>query len=84
MSTETMDVVARVKQTIANVLNAEREAEDIPDDALIYDDLGIDSIDAIDLVLQLEEEFQVKLGDAELAKDFYSVRTVADKIRQLI
>lgn len=40
--------------------------EDIRDDALVFDELGLDSIDAFDLLDQLAEQFDVKLEPDDL------------------
>ena len=43
--------------------------EDIRDDVLVFDDLGLDSIDTFDLLDQLAEQFDVKLEPDELPED---------------
>ncbi len=44
----------------------EIEPEDIHDDALVFEDLGLDSIDAFDLLDQLAEQFDVNLEPDDL------------------
>lgn len=57
------------------------EAEKITPDAKIYDDLDIDSIDAVDLLVRL----QPFLGEKQVSpKDFKQVRTIDDLTRTLV
>ena len=53
----------------------ELEEEQIAPEATLYDDLGLDSLDAVDLVVAMEKAFGVKLANEEAVK---SVRTVGD------
>ena len=52
------------------------DAADVTDEAKLYDDLGIDSLSAVELALELETEFDVQIEDDELAK----LETVQDII----
>lgn len=51
-------------------------SEDIKHDARLYEDLDIDSLDAVDLVLELKEATGVKVKP----EDFRSARTVSDVV----
>jgi acyl carrier protein len=51
----------QVKEVMVETLNCEEE--DIKPEALLEDDLGIDSLDAVELALALEELFGVKIPD---------------------
>ena len=50
-------------------------------DATLYDDLGLDSLDAVDMVVALEKAFGMKLTDEEALR---SIRTMDDLFRFLI
>jgi acyl carrier protein len=50
--------------------------EDITPEALLYEDLDLDSIDAVDLVVQLQELTGKKIPP----EDFKAVRTVQDVV----
>jgi acyl carrier protein len=56
--------------------------EDIKDDApLVGGDMGIDSIDVLELVMMLEKDYGVKIENTELGvKVFASVRALATHI----
>lgn len=53
----------RVRKIIATTLN--RQESTIKDDAKIIEDLGADSLDVIELTMNLEEEFGIKIEDEE-------------------
>lgn len=56
----------KAKETMVNTLGCDEEK--ITMEASIADDLGIDSLDAVELVMALEEEFDIKIPDEELGK----------------
>lgn len=58
-------------------------AEDIRADARLYEDLDIDSLDAVDLVIQLRDRTGVKV-QPEQFKDVRTVGDVVDAVHALI
>jgi acyl carrier protein len=60
----------------------EVKPEDIDtDEPLFGKGLGLDSIDALELIILLEEKYGIKFGTAEDGpKTFFSVRTIAEYI----
>ena len=60
------DIEARVKKIIAEQLGV-NEAE-IKNDSSFVDDLGADSLDTVELVMALEEEFETEIPDEEAEK----------------
>ncbi|HRR49183.1 MAG TPA: phosphopantetheine-binding protein [Bacteroidales bacterium] len=74
-----------MKQQIIEALNLEEmKPEDIDTDApLFVDGLGLDSIDALELVILLEREYGIRLEDPKANKEiFKSVRTMAEFIEK--
>ncbi len=72
-----------LKKQIVEQLNLQDiKPEDIGDDQpLFIEGLGLDSIDALELIVLLQQEYNIKLANAEDGpKVFYSVRTMADYI----
>ena len=74
-----------LKQMIIDTLRLEDVAvEDIETEAPLFrDGLGLDSIDALELVVAIEKIFQVIIEDEDVGrKAFASVRALADFIQQ--
>ncbi len=59
----------------------EIDPQDMGPDATLYDDLGLDSLDAVDMVVVLEKSFGMKLTDEEALR---SIRTIEDLFQFLI
>ncbi|WP_342438349.1 acyl carrier protein [Paenibacillus sp. FSL L8-0436] len=80
---EKRDVVSKLKQIIVRTLDVDVKVENINDDSLLYDELGIDSVDSLDLIVNVEEEFKLDLS--EEGNDFlYSIDTFAEKILSVL
>jgi acyl carrier protein len=60
-----------VKTIIGEYVN--RDANDIKDTDHLIDDLGLDSLDSIEVIMNIEENLGIELGDDELSE----VRNVA-------
>lgn len=72
-----------LKGKIIEVLNLEDiSAADINDnDALFGDGLGLDSIDALELIVMLDKDYGIKLTDPKEGKSiFASINTMAEYI----
>jgi acyl carrier protein len=63
-----------VRQALADQLNLDPSA--IAPESLISDDLGADSLDAVELILALEERYELSIE----ADDAESLRTVGDVV----
>jgi acyl carrier protein len=77
------DLIQQLKQEIIEVLNLEdMKAGDIDENLpLFVDGLGLDSIDALELIVLLDKKYGIKIETAaEGKKILYSVRTMADYI----
>jgi acyl carrier protein len=77
------ELIEKLKQLIITRLKlADMTPEMIETDAPLFGEgLGLDSIDALELVLGLEKEFGVIIPDAEVGrKVFQSVRTMAQYV----
>jgi len=70
------NVADTIRQIIAERLD--RKIEEVTDDARFIDDLGADSLDQTELLMALEEEFNIDI-DAE-AND---INTVGDAIKYI-
>jgi acyl carrier protein len=77
-------LIEKLKTQIIEQLNlAEVKPEDIqPDAPLFGDGLGLDSIDALELIVLLEKHYGIKIQDPKDGKAiFQSVRTMAEYIK---
>jgi len=59
-------VEERVKKIVAEQLGV--KAEEVTADASFVDDLGADSLDTVELVMALEEEFETEIPDEDAEK----------------
>ena len=59
------NIEERVKKIVAEQLGVK---DDIANDASFVDDLGADSLDTVELVMALEEEFECEIPDDDAEK----------------
>ena len=71
------DIKAQVSEIICEQLDVKQE--DIEESKTFTDDLGADSLAIVELVLALEERFDVKIPDDEVDK----IKTVGDAINYI-
>lgn len=80
------ELILELKKKIIEVLNLEDlSVEDIQTEALLFGDdgLGLDSIDALELIVLLDKNYGIRLSDPKQGRAiFESVRTMADYISQ--
>ncbi|MBM9604265.1 acyl carrier protein [Desulfopila inferna] len=72
-----------LRRKVVEVLAEEFELDPatmVPD-ATLYDDLGLDSLDAVDMVVVLEKTFGLKLEDEDTLR---SIRTMDDLLQFLL
>ena len=78
------ELILELKQQIIEVLNFEgMTPEDIETDAPLFGEgLGLDSIDALELIVLLDKNYGIKLADPKAGKEvFKSVRVMAEYIQ---
>ena len=68
------DVVERVRKIVVEQLGVKEE--EVTLEASFVDDLGADSLDTVELVMALEEEFDIEISDEDAEK----IQTVQDAI----
>ncbi len=69
-----MNIETRVRSIIADQLGLSED--DIKPESKFIEDLGADSLDIVELIMAMEEEFQTEIPDEEAEK----IRTVGDAI----
>ena len=67
----------KLKKIIAEVLNVDEE--EISMDTTFVDDLGADSLDIFQIIMGLEEEFDIEIANEEAE----NIVTVADAVEQI-
>ncbi len=68
----------KVKEIIVEELGV--EPGDVTLEANLADDLGADSLDAVELIMALEDEFELKISD-DAAQEFQTVQQIVDYIK---
>ena len=71
----------RIKEVMINTLHCDEEK--IAPEAKLSDDLNIDSLDAVELTMALEEEFGIKIPDTEL-ENLKTVQNLADCVNKFL
>jgi acyl carrier protein len=72
-----MSTIDKVKEIIVERLSVDEK--DVKEDASFIDDLGADSLDTVELVMALEEEFGMEIPDEEAEK----ITTVGDAVKYI-
>lgn len=73
-----MDIFEKVKDLIADQLDV-ADKDSISEASSITDDLGADSLDVVDLVMALEDEFSVEIPEDEVE----NIKTVGDIVKYI-
>lgn len=73
------DIEAKVKSIICEQLNVAEE--DVVSEASFVDDLGADSLDQVELIMAMEEEFDLSIPDED-AEKIATVQDVVDYIKK--
>ena len=74
-------VYEKLRKLLAEQLGI--EADEIGMDTHIVNDLGADSLDLVELIMALEDEFDLVVTD-ESARELYTVREITEFIEKLI
>jgi len=69
-----------LKDELRAIITEVTEVEEIPEDTL-FADLGIDSMMAIEIVADIEKNYEITIAEEELA-DLTNLQTVHDKVRE--
>jgi acyl carrier protein len=72
-----MAVTEKIKEIIAEQLGVKKE--EVTEEAKFIDDLGADSLDTVELVMALEEEFGIEIPDEDAEK----MATVGEAVKYI-
>lgn len=70
-------VFEQVRDIIVNTISC--DADEVTPEASLTDDLGADSLDAVELNMAFEDAFEIKISDEELAE----MKTVGDIVANI-
>ena len=79
------ELILKLKKEIIEVLNLEDiKPEDIDENASLFGEgLGLDSIDALELIVLMEKNYGIRLSDPNQGKEiFKSIKVMAEYIQQ--
>jgi len=71
-------MLEQIKSVMAEALNVNEE--EITLESNLKEDLGIDSLDAVELIMELEDTFDLKIDESE-ANSFVTVKNIVDFIQ---
>lgn len=77
MTMNTAEIESRVKKIVVEQLGVKED--EVTTDASFVDDLGADSLDTVELVMALEEEFETEIPDSEAEK----IITIKDAVKYI-
>ncbi len=72
-----MDIFSKVKDIVVEQLGVDEE--EVTEQASFVDDLGADSLDIVELVMALEEDFDLEIPDEDAEK----IVTVGDAVNYI-
>jgi acyl carrier protein len=80
-----MNLRQRIKEVMASELMLEVSVDEIQDDGPLFgpDGIGLDSVDALQLVVAIEKHFKLKISDQNKAREvLHSVNSIALAIEE--
>jgi acyl carrier protein len=78
MTMQVNEIETRVKKIVVEQLGVKEE--EVTTDASFVDDLGADSLDTVELVMALEEEFETEIPDEDAEK----IITIKDAVSYIV
>ena len=72
-----MSVEEKVRKVVATQMD--KGVDEVKNESSFIDDLGADSLDTVELVMSLEEEFDIEISDDE-AENILTVQAAIDHI----
>jgi len=80
VAAERRALTLKVKEALIDCLTLEKTPADIPDDCLLFGvGLGLDSVDALEIVVAIEREFGLRVEDEHM-KEIRSINSIVDLV----
>ncbi len=81
MSKDNAEILAKVKEMVASHLG--KSEEEITPDSSFIEDLGADSLDLVELIMAMEDEFELEISDED-AEDIITVQDAISFIQSSV
>ena len=75
-----MNTFERVKKVLVEQLDVSED--EVTPQASLIDDLGADSLDVVEIIMGLEEEFDIEIPDEDAEKNITNVQGIVDYIEE--
>jgi len=75
------DVTRRLQKLISDELAI--DIDKVLPDADLFDDLNFDSLDTVEMVISIENEFDIEIADEDI-DDLRTVRQISDLVQNLV
>jgi len=75
-------LLEQVIDVIADTLSVKKEA--INENTNLVDDLQVDSLDMVDLVLAIEQEFGIEIKDEDITPDIKTIKDVVELLEKYL
>ena len=76
-----IDIKEKIKAIIVDKLGVNEE--EVTDDAHLMEDLGADSLDTVELIMEFEKTFDIKISD-EMSEKIKSVGDICNTVQELV
>ena len=73
-----LDQIKRILEEITGT-----DPDDVHMDSKLTDDLGLDSLDAVEVAMAVEEEFDIEIDDEDLL-ELHSIQDIVDTIQEYL
>jgi len=82
------EIKPRLKEMIVERLTLDISPDEIKDDAPLFSDendgLNLDSVEALEIVVGIEQNFEVTVEEGDYKQEFYSINTLSQFVNGLI
>jgi len=82
MTITTDPITERVRRITAKTLGLS-EGHILTGQSLLCDELGVDSLDAVELMMEIEKEFEIEVIDDDGPWDLETIADIADFVRRI-